>query len=103
MAASKLVRWDAMAAVAGVVLLGVSDPAVVGTFTGQQTLLVLGTMSLLGGLAGFLVGFVDIGPSSGLDFDRRMAALASVALDVNCLLAVPGYYVNFTDTVRLLG
>lgn len=103
MAASKLIRWGVIAAVTGVVLLGVSDPAVVGTFAGQQTLLVLGTVSLLGGLAGFLVGFVDIGPLSGLDFDRRMAALASVALGVYCLLVVPVYYVIFTDTVKLVG
>jgi hypothetical protein len=103
MAASKSIRWGVMAAVMGVVLLGVSDPAVVETFTGQQRLLVLGTVSLLGGLAGFLVGFVRTRSFSGLDFNRRMAALASVALGVYCLLAVPVYHVIFADTVRLLG
>jgi hypothetical protein len=92
-----------MATVTGVVVLGVSDPAVVGAFTGQQTLLVLGTVSLLGGLAGFLVGFVNTGGLSGLDLNRQVTTLASVALGVYCLLAVPVYHLNFADMVRLLG
>jgi len=33
----------------------------------------------------------------------RSVALASIALGIYCLLAVPVFYVIFADTVRLLG
>ena len=102
-ASSNLIRWGVVAATAGSVLFSVVDPAVVGTFAGQQTLRVLGTVLLSGGLAGFLVGFVGMGFLAGLDPNRRVVTLASIALGTYCLFAVPVYYLIFTDALRVFG
>ena len=102
-ASSNLIRWGLVAATAGGVLFSVVDPAVVGTFAGQQTLRVLGTVVLSGGLIVFVTGFVGAGFLRGLDRERRVAALASIALGSYCLLALPIYYLVFTDTVRVFG
>ncbi len=102
-ASSNLIRWGVVAATAGGVLFSVVDPAVVGTFAGQQTLRVLGTVLLSGGLIVFVASFVGAGFLRGLDRERRVAALASIALGSYCLLALPIYYPLFTDTVRVFG
>jgi hypothetical protein len=85
------------------VLFSVVDPAVVGTFAGQQTLHALGTVALSGGLIVFLWGFVGTGSLVGLNHERKAAALASIALGSYCLLALPIYYLVFTDTIRVYG
>ncbi|MBA2691882.1 MAG: hypothetical protein H0U65_05235 [Rubrobacter sp.] len=103
MAYSSSIRWGGLAALLGGVLFMAVDPAVVGTFAGQRILLALGTVSLLGGLAVFLAAFVGTGTFAALDPDRRAATLASMALGVFCLLAVPVYYLIFTDEIRILG
>ena len=77
---SNLIRWGVVAATAGGMLFSVVDPAVVGTFAGQQTLRVLGTVVLSGGLIVFVTGFVGTGFLRGLDRERRVATLASIAL-----------------------
>src|SRR5918995_4175811 len=100
---SKLIRWGVVAAAAGGVLFSAVDPAVVGTFAGQQTLRALGTVAMSAGLIAFLAGFVGTGSLAGLDRERRAAALTSVALGIYCLLALPIYYLVFTDTIRVLG
>lgn len=103
MTSSSSSRWGVTAAALGAVLFMAGDPAIVGTFAGQRTLLALGTVSLLGGLAVFLTAFVGAGTLAALDSDRRAATLASMALGVFCLLAVPVYYLIFTDEIRILG
>jgi hypothetical protein len=100
---SEGVRWGGLVAVLGGVLLMSVDPAVTGVFTGQQTLLTLGTVLLSGGLAAFLVGFVGTGFLAGLDPNRRVVTLASIALGIYCLFAVPVYYLVFTDALRVFG
>ena len=100
---SKGVRWGGLVAVLGGVLLMSVDSAVTGVFTGQQTLLTLGTVLLSGGLAAFLVGFVGTGFLAGLDPNRRVVTLASIALGIYCLFALPVYYLVFTDTLRVFG
>lgn len=103
MANSRLIRWGGLAALLGGVLFMAVDPAITGTFAGQRILLVLGTVSLLGGLAVFLTAFVGTETLAALDPDRRVATLASMALGVFCLLVVPVYYLIFTDEIRILG
>jgi hypothetical protein len=49
MAASSLIRWSGLAAVLGGVLFIAVDGATTGASAVQQTLLLLGTMLLLGG------------------------------------------------------
>jgi hypothetical protein len=102
-ASSYLIRWSVAAATAGGALFSAVDPAVVGTFAGQQTLRALGTVLLSGGLIVFLVGFVGTGSLTGLDHERRVATLASIALGSYCLFALPVYYLIFTDTVKIFG
>jgi hypothetical protein len=103
MAASSLIRWSGLAAVLGGVLFIAVDGATTGASAVQQTLLLLGTMLLLGGLVVFLAAFSGTGLFVGLDSSRRVATLASMALGAYCLLAVPVYYLIFTDEITILG
>jgi hypothetical protein len=103
MTRSNLTRWGGLAAVLGGVLFMPVDTATASASAVQQTLLLLGTMLLLGGLVVFLVAFSGAGLFVGLDPDRRVATLASMALGAYCLLAVPIYYLIFTDKIVILG
>jgi hypothetical protein len=102
-ASSSLIRWGVVATTVGGALFSIVDPAVVGPFAGQQTLRALGTIALSGGLIAFLSGFVGTGSLVGLNHERKAAALASFALGGYCLLALPIYYLIFTDTIRVYG
>jgi hypothetical protein len=64
-ASSNLIRWGVVAATVGGMLFSVVDPGVVGMFAGQQTLRVLGTELLSGGLIVFVAGFVSTGVLGG--------------------------------------
>jgi ABC-type glucose/galactose transport system permease subunit len=97
MAPSSLMRWGVVAATAGCVLFSLVDPAVVGTFSGQPALRTLGTVALSAGLMVFLAGFIGMGSLAGLDRDRRIVTLASIALGSFCLLTLPVYHLIFTD------
>lgn len=103
MSVSNLIRWGGLSAALGGVLFMAVDSATVSASAAWQTLLLLGTALLLGGLAVFLAAFVGTGTFAALDLDRRAATLASMALGVFCLLAVPVYYLIFTDEMRILG
>jgi hypothetical protein len=104
LASSNRIRWGGLAAVLGGALFMAVDGATTGTASAvQQTLLLLGTVLLMGGLVVFLAAFFGTGLFAGLDPDRRAATLASMALGAYCLLAVPVYYLVFTDEVTVLG
>jgi hypothetical protein len=103
MASTTLIRWGGLAAVVGGVLFMAVDGATTGASAVLQTLLLLGTMLLLGGLVVFLVAFFGKGLFVGLESDRRVATLASMALGAYCLLVVPIYYLIFTGRVTILG
>jgi hypothetical protein len=103
MAASSLIRWGGLAAVLGGALFMAVDGATTGASAVRQTLLLLGTMLLLGGLVVFLAAFFGTGLFVRLDSSRRVATLASMALGAYCLLAVPVYYLIFTDEITILG
>jgi hypothetical protein len=96
-------RWGVLVALLGGVVFMTVDTVTTDPSAGQQVLFLLGTILLLGGLIVFLVAFAGTGLLAGLDPDRRVATLASMALGVYCLLVVPVYYLIFTDEVAVLG
>lgn len=96
-------RWGALVALLGGVLFMSVDTVTTDPSVGQQVLLLLGTVLLLGGVVVFLAAFVSTGHLAGLDPARRTAILASMALGGFCLLAVPAYYLIFTNEVAVLG
>lgn len=96
-------RWGVLVALLGGVLFMTVDIVATDPSAGQQVLLLLGTVLLLGGLVAFLAAFASTGLLAELDPDRRVATLASMALGVYCLLVVPVYHLIFTDEVVILG
>lgn len=102
-ASSNSIRWGGISAVLGAVLFMAVDNATVSDSAVWQMLILLGTVLLLGGLAVLLTAFASTGLFASLDHIRRVAILASMALGAFCLLAVPAYYLIFTDEIAILG
>ena len=103
MTSSNSIWWGGISAVLGAVLFMTVDSATVSDSAVWQMLILLGMVLLLGGLAVFLAAFASTGLFASLDHIRRVAILASMALGAFCLLAVPVYYLIFTDEIAILG
>lgn len=102
-ASSQSIQWGGLSALLGTMLFMAVDSTTVSDSAVWRMLILLGAALLLGGLAVFLAAFVGTGLLASLDHIRRVAILASMALGAFCLLAVPIYYLIFTDEITMLG